>query len=148
MKTKQRLLSNRNVAGWLALVSAVALHVFDEAMTGFLPFYNQLVIDMRERLNFFPAPTFTFKAWLGGLIAAILIGYLLTPLVARSGRVIRVVTIVLGILMLGNALGHVLGSVYSGRILPGMWSSPVLLLAAAFVILQGFLGEWQGKITK
>jgi hypothetical protein len=33
----------------LILVSAVALHVLDEALTGFLPFYNQTVAELRLR---------------------------------------------------------------------------------------------------
>ncbi len=71
MTTKQKLFSNRTVVAWLSLVSAVALHVCDEAITDFLPFYNQMVINLKERLGFFPAPTFSFEAWLGGLIVAV-----------------------------------------------------------------------------
>ena len=113
--------------------------------TDFLPFYNQSVINLRERLGFFPAPTFSFEFWLGGLIGAIILGYSLTPFVYRGGKVIRVVSVVLGILMVGNALGHLLGSVYLGMVLPGMWSSPFLLVAALFVIIQSLRGNWQIK---
>lgn len=55
--TKQRWFTDRKVIAWLSMVSAVGIHVFDEAMTGFLPFYNELVIELRTRLGFFPAPS-------------------------------------------------------------------------------------------
>ena len=136
---------NRNSAAWFLLVSAVSLHVFDEVMTDFLPFYNQSVINLKKKLGFFPAPTFSFGVWLGGLIGAVILGFCITPLVARGGKIIRVITLVLGILMVGNALGHLLGSIYFGKILPGVLSSPFLLIAALFVIIQGLRGKWQNR---
>lgn len=115
----------------------------DESLTGFLPFYNQQVLSLRARLGFFPAPTFSFRAWLGGLIVAIILGFLMTFLVQRGGRGIRWVTTVLAVLMVGNALGHLVVSVYQGRALPGVWSSPLLLVAATWMAKEGFTGEWR-----
>ncbi|NIR51511.1 hypothetical protein GWO43_23300 [candidate division KSB1 bacterium] len=145
--TKQTFFFNQNVVAWLALVSAVGLHVFDEAMTDFLPTYNQIVLDLRNQLGFFPAPTFSFAVWLTGLIAAIILGYSMTVFVARGGKVIRIITTILGILMVVNALSHFFGSIYYGKVFPGTWSSPFLLAAALFVTIRGFSGEWQAKRT-
>jgi len=39
------------------------------------------------------------------------------------------------ILMIGNALGHIGSSVYMGRLMPGVYSSPVLLVAALFTLV-------------
>ncbi|OGF67412.1 MAG: hypothetical protein A2Y62_02255 [Candidatus Fischerbacteria bacterium RBG_13_37_8] len=138
MKQIKELFVNKNALAWFVLVTAVALHVIDEAITGFLPFYNQAVYDIKARLGFFPAPTFSFGMWIEGLIVAILIGYSIIPLVARGGRIIRVVTLVVGIMMVINALGHLLGSLFTKTILPGMWSSPILLFAALYVVVRGF----------
>ncbi len=139
--TKHILFSNRNVVAWLSLVSAVGLHVFDEVMTDFLPTYNQIVLDLRNQLGFFPAPTFSFGVWLGGLIGAIILGYLMTMFVARGGKVIRIITMVLGILMIVNALGHFFGSIYLGKLFPGTWNSPFLFAAALFVTCKGSVGN-------
>lgn len=143
MKTLRVSLSNHDVLAWVLFVSALALHVFDEAMTDFLPFYNQTVLSLKERFGFFPAPTFTFQNWLTGLITLIVIGYLATIKVAQGGRVIRVVTVALGFLMIANALGHLLGSLYYGRMLPGLLSSPILLAASVWVIIRGFRNSSQ-----
>ncbi len=137
MKTLRVSLSNRDVLAWVLFISALALHVFDEAMTDFLPFYNQTVLSLKERFGFFPVPTFTFQSWLTGLITLIVIGYLATIKVAQGGRVIRTVTVVLGFLMIANALGHLLGSLYFGRMLPGLLSSPILLAASVWVMIRG-----------
>jgi hypothetical protein len=134
---------NRNVSAWLLLVTAIAVHVLDEALTGFLPFYNQMVGDLRERLGFFPAPTFSLGVWLGGLVAAILLLFCMTPMVRCGGKFIRALATVLGILMIENALSHLGGSAFFGRVLPGMWSSPFLLVAAVWMVFQGLRGVWR-----
>jgi hypothetical protein len=132
------LFKNRNALAWVLMISAVALHVLDEVSTGFLPFYNNLAEGLRAVLGFSFPPIFSFETWLGGLIAAIIISFALTHLVVRGGRFIRILTTVVGMLMVVNALGHMLGSVYLGRLMPGFWSSPFLLVTAAYVVLRGF----------
>jgi len=133
---------NRNAIAWLCLVSALAIHVFDEATTGFLSFYNDTILGLRETLSFFRAPTFTFSSWITGLTIALAMGFALTWQVSRGGKFIRVLTIAVAVLMLGNALGHLLGSAYLGRILPGFRSSFLLLPAALWMLWRGFVGDW------
>jgi hypothetical protein len=132
------ILHPKSATTWVLMISAVTVHVFDETVTDFLPLYNELALNLRERVGFPLMPTFTFGAWLGGLIAAIVICFSLTPMVNRGGRFIRTLTTVLGIIMVGNALGHMLGSVYFGRLLPGFWSSPFLLVTAVLVVVRRF----------
>jgi hypothetical protein len=134
----------RTATAWLAMVTAVGVHVIDEALTGFLAFYNPLVLSMRQRFGFFPMPIFTFPVWIAGLTLAVLIGFALTPAVARGGRVIRVVCGSLSVLMIGNACGHMLGSVYFGRLLPGFWSSPFLLAASVWMLVR-VISAWNHR---
>jgi hypothetical protein len=141
----RKLLADRNASAWLLMVFAIALHVLDETITGFLPFYNSSVAALRDRLGFFPAPTFSVELWLGGLIVGILLCLGVTVVVARGGKTIRWIAAILGMLMIFNALGHLLGSLYIGRILPGAYSSPVLLLSAVFVVLRAIRGTWHIK---
>lgn len=130
---------------WLAMCGALALHVTDEALTGFLAIYNPTVLALRARIRWFPMPAFGFREWLFGLIAAICFGLLLTPLFFRGHRVIRpfawFVAVVAG---LGNATGHITGtilgrtvaSVRFPRPMPGFWSSPLLIAAAIWLIVE------------
>ena len=131
----------KNTTAWVLMVSAIAVHVFDEAVTDFLSLYHGVALDIRESLGFSFPPIFTFETWLGVLIIGILVCFALTPIVKRGGRIIRVFTIVLGILMIVNSLGHMLGSAYFGSILPGFWSSPLLILTASLVVVRGFSGR-------
>src|SRR5258708_9354809 len=64
---------------WILLCLAFCSHVADEALTGFLNVYNPTVIAMRDRLSWFPMPTFEYRQWLVGLIVANLILLALTP---------------------------------------------------------------------
>ena len=142
MNTPQKSFFNRNVLAWVLLVTALALHVLDETLSDFLPFYNQTVTNLKEQIGFFPAPTFSFSIWLGGLISVIIVLYLITFFVSRGGRIMQIFTLIFSILMLLNGLGHLIGSLYLGEILPGMWSSPFLVVTALFVSFQGIRGEW------
>jgi hypothetical protein len=116
---------------WLLLAFAIALHVTDEALTGFLPVYNETVQSLR-----LPLPTFTFAVWITGLAGGVLLMLAVAPAFGRN----RVWTIrvawVLGILMVANAIGHTAGTVYFARPMPGFWSSPLLLAAALGMLNQ------------
>ncbi len=115
---------------WLGLAVSLALHVTDEALTGFLPAYNQIVEGMKARHPWLPLPTFTFPVWLTGLIIGIILLFGLTPLAARNNRYLRIIALFLALLMIGNALAHLGASLYWGKAAPGVYSSPVLLAAA------------------
>lgn len=127
---------------WLALAAAVALHVTDEALTGFLSVYNPTVLAMRQTFPNFPMPVFTFPIWLGGLIALIAVLLALSPFAFRGDSWIRYLAWPLAVIMLLNALGHTLGtilghtvpSVQFARPMPGFYSSPLLAAASLFLM--------------
>lgn len=120
---------------WLCLAFALGIHVTDEALTEFLPVYNGVVRAVRAQHSWVPLPTFTFPIWLGGLILGVILLLALTPIVSRGVRWIRVMSLVLGVVMCGNALGHILASLYWSRFAPGVLFSPFLLLAAIALVV-------------
>ena len=132
----------REARAWVIMVAAVGIHVLDETLTDFLPYYNAQVLSLRARLGFFPAPTFTFPQWIGGLVAAVLLGFAATPLVARGGRTMRVVCGIVSTLMIANACGHILGSLYFGYVVPGFGSSPLLLITSIWMLRVVVRGVW------
>jgi multisubunit Na+/H+ antiporter MnhE subunit len=85
--------------------------VTDEALTGFLEVYNPTVIAMRERLSWFPMPTFAYREWLIGLIVANLILLALTPFAYRNARWLRPLAYFFAAVMLLNGMGHTLFTV-------------------------------------
>ena len=131
-------------AAWVGLGIALALHVTDEALTGFLPVYNGIVEGIRMNHPWVPLPTFTFPIWLGGLMLGIVLLFVFTPAVSRGARWIRVASLVLSILMIGNALGHFGALLYWRRIAPGAYSSPVLLVAAILLLITATRANVQG----
>ncbi len=123
----------RRARAWRLLVAALAVHVADEAATGFLDFYNPLVRSMRAQLPWFPAPTFTFGWWLAGLVLLVVVLALLSPAVHRGAPGTRFVSWVFCGIMTLNGVGHLAGSIYFERWLPGATSAPLLLVSSAML---------------
>src|SRR6266567_7741345 len=135
----------RLVVAWLLMCAALALHVTDEASTGFLAVYNPTVLAMRAKLGFWPMPIFEFREWLTGLVIGILLLAALSPFAFRNPRWIRPVlyfcAVVTGLLnVLGHTiatiLGHTVAAVRFPRPAPGFYSSPVLLIASVYLLVQ------------
>jgi hypothetical protein len=121
---------------WISLSLALAIHVTDEALTDFLSVYNPTALAIRGRLPWLPLPTFTFKMWLSGLILGIGALLALSPLAFRHTRWLTVPAYLLAILMMANGLQHILGSVYLHRLMPGVYSSPLLLAGSTYLLLS------------
>jgi hypothetical protein len=129
-------LSARNWGiAWIALVLALALHVTDEALTGFLPLYNEIVGSIRESIPWFPFPTFTFAVWISGLVTLVFVLLAVSPLVFQGHAWLRPIAYFLAVLMIANAIAHATASLYWGIWAPGVYSSPVLLVAAAALLV-------------
>ncbi|MEW6320461.1 MAG: HXXEE domain-containing protein [Acidobacteriota bacterium] len=122
--------ARRHATAWAALVATLAVHVVDEAATGFLDFYNPLVEQLRETLGWLLMPAFTFPVWLTGLVMLVLALAVLTPAVRRGAPGTRTLSWAFAAIMLGNGVAHLAGSVYFSRWLPGATSAPLLLVAS------------------
>ncbi|MGB9104663.1 MAG: hypothetical protein WCC59_07895 [Terriglobales bacterium] len=129
---------------WLALCAALALHVTDEALTGFLGVWNPTVAAVHVRWPWLPMPTFRFDVWLGGLIALVVVLFAAWPRFFHGAGVLRLPAYVFSALMVGNglghavatALGHTVPEVSFARPAPGFYSSPLLIAAAVWVIAE------------
>jgi len=119
---------------WLFLAFALAIHVTDEALTGFLPVYNSVAESVRASYPRVPMPTFTFPLWIGGLATGVILLLALSPLVFAGRRWLRPVSYVLAAIMIANGLGHIGASLYRASFAPGVYSSPILLAAVALFI--------------
>ena len=134
-KSSRRRRYRRHWWAWMGLCAALAIHVADEALTDFLAVYNPAVTAIRERYPSISLPAFTFESWLASLIFAV------TALVAASffvwrGRwAMRPISHVFAIVMLLNGLGHIALSLYTWKLMPGVYSSPLLLVASITLIV-------------
>ena len=118
---------------WIFLSLALTLHVIDEALTDFLSVYNPAVQAIRKRFPFLPLPIFTFRVWLAGLCLGSLVAFGLSFLAFRGSRLAIVVAYPVAVLMFANGIGHIVASLYRGRIMPGVYSSPFLVAASAYL---------------
>jgi hypothetical protein len=126
----------RHGTAWILLALALALHVADEAANDFLSVYNPTVLRMKQALPWLPLPVFTFDVWLAGLIAAVVLLLFCSRFVFLGQHWTVPASYLLGGLMALNAFGHFAGSVAMGRAMPGVYSSPILLAAALFLIFS------------
>lgn len=128
--------ASRFGTAWLLLCVALAMHVTDEALTDFLDIYNPTVEAIRQRVPFFPMPTFTFRGWLTGLIVAVALLSTLSVAAFRGKKWMAPLAYVFGFLMLLNGCGHIAGSFYLGRLVPGVYTAPLLLAASVNLIVR------------
>ena len=131
-------------SAWFALCVAFALHIVDEATTGFLAVYNPTVISLRQRWDWFPMRAFGFREWLIALIVVCAVLFCLTPVAARGMRGLRSLAWAFAVIMLLNGLGHTLftilghtvAAVTFPRPAPGFYSSPCLLLGSLWLMVR------------
>ncbi len=129
---------------WVLLCLALAAHVSDEALTGFLSVWNPTVAAIRAELPWAPLPTFEFKVWLAGLIALVAVLLCLSVFVFHGARWMRPIAYALAVIMLGNGAGHIaatiagrtVASVHFARPAPGFYSSPLLIAAAIYLLVE------------
>ena len=135
MNTLQNRLRRNHWLAWMALCGALAVHVADEALTGFLDLYNPAVLALREKYPLLSLPTFTFEIWLALLIFAVLAISAASFFVWKGRWAMRPISHVFAVFMLINGLGHIAGSFYMREFMPGVYSSPLLLAASIALIV-------------
>jgi hypothetical protein len=81
-------------------------------------------------------PTFTFGVWLAGLIALVLALAALGGPVRRGAPGTWLASWVLATIMFLNGFGHLGGSLFFQRWLPGSTSAPLLLAASLWLGLR------------
>lgn len=128
--------SRRWAAAWATLCAAFALHVIDEAANDFLSWYNPTVLEVRARVPWLPLPVFTFPVWITGLTLAIVALAALTPLVRRGRRWLVPVAYAYGGIHVVNGIGHIATSILGRWLAPGVYSSPLLIAAAAWLLVE------------
>lgn len=129
---------------WILLCLAIILHVLDEAKHDFLSVYNPSVMVLRQSLPWLPLPTFSFRQWITGLAVGIALLFSLLPFLSRGARWTRPLVFVVSVLMIANGLGHIAGTIlgrtaaaiHFPRPMPGFYSSPILIAASLYVLMQ------------
>ena len=119
----------------MGLCAALAIHVVDEALTDFLAVYNPAVLAVRERYPSLPLPEFTFETWLSLLIFAILALVAASYFVWKGRWAMRPISHVFAFVMLLNGLLHISWSISAWKLMPGVYSSPLLLVASIALIV-------------
>jgi hypothetical protein len=120
---------------WLGFAVALGIHVADEATHDLLAFYNPSVRAIRAYIPFVSLPTFTFQVWLTGLVLGIALLLCVSPLAFRGAGWMRVAAVPLALVVgVFNASLHMLSSGFYHRWMPGVYSSPLLLTAALFLL--------------
>jgi hypothetical protein len=129
---------------WISLCLALCAHVADEASTGFLGIYNPTVLAVRAQWPWFPMPTFEFREWLIGLIAANVVLLFLSPLAFRNARWLRPFAYFFAGMMILNGMGHTLATIFGKTVAsvhvvrpaPGFYSSPLLFAGSIYLLIR------------
>jgi len=127
---------------WLFFGYSLALHVLDEAGHNFLSFYIPNALAIRRALPWLPLPVFTFQSWIGSLLCALALWMALAPMAFRRPKWMRRLAIPVAVLAgIGNALGHLGSSIYYRRLMPGVYTAPLILLAGIVLLRDAAWGR-------
>ena len=121
---------------WMALCGAFGLHIADEALTGFLPMYNDAVRELRARWPLLPIPTFRYDVWLIGLIAAWVCLATLSRVALRNPVAMVIPGFVFGGIMTGNGCVRIVGSFKLRRPALGTYSAPLLIVCGVWLLVR------------
>ena len=119
---------------WIFLTVALSLHVIDEALNDFLDLYIPIVTSFNKELGSSVFPVFSYSDWLTALSIGIAILFGLSFFAHRNQKWIIYFGYFYGILMLINAFGHLLGSLYYSRPIAGVYTAPLLLVGSIYLI--------------
>jgi hypothetical protein len=131
-------LRRRHWLAWMALCGALAIHVADEALSGWLDWYNPTAREIHEQypIVILPIllPTFTFEIWISLLIFAVVMLSAASYFVWTGRWAMRPISHVFAVFMLVNGLVHIAHSIYTREFMPGVYTSP-LIMAASIVLI-------------
>ena len=109
--------------------------MLDEAVTDFLGVYNPVFHAIRERHPFILLPIFTFDIWLSLLIFAVIALVGVSVFVWKGRWAMRPISYVFAAVMLCNGLLHIAHSILVQKLMPGVYTSPLLLAASIILIV-------------
>jgi hypothetical protein len=118
---------------WTLLCLVLAIHVADEALNDFLAVYNPAVLNLRSSIPWLNLPTFNFPLWISLLGMAVIALSVLTPHAFRGAWGMRPMAYIFSAIMLVNGIGHIAAVLYSGKAIPGIYSSPLVLASAVYL---------------
>jgi hypothetical protein len=119
---------------WITFAVTIALHAADEAAHDFLGVYNLNALAIRRRLHV-PIPVFTLRSFTVVLGTAVCVLLVLSPLAFHGVHWVRVVAVPVAILAgILNGFVHLGGSVVYRRWMPGVLTSPLLLMSGGWLL--------------
>ena len=122
---------------WLFFGYTLALHVLDEAGHDFVTLFNLNVLAVRRSVPWLRVPTLTLQDFIGILVLFLAVLLALTPLAFRGTKWVKGLAIpiaaVAGIL---NGLLHILSSMYMRRMMPGVYSAPLIVLSGMLLLKE------------
>lgn len=123
---------------WLIFGYTLALHVLDEAAHDFLSVYLPNAVAIRRAAPYLPIPLFTFQSWIASLTIALAIFLALTPWALSRQRWLRRVAVPIALIAgLLNGAAHIISSIVMGRMMPGVYSAPLLLISGTLLVRSG-----------
>jgi len=127
---------------WLFFGYTLALHVLDEAGHDFVTVFNSNALLIRRAVPFLRIPALTQQDFMGIMALFLTLLLALAPLAFRGLKWVRGLAIPIsaigGIL---NGTMHILSSIYLKRMMPGVYSSPLLLLAGILLLRRALEKE-------
>jgi hypothetical protein len=125
----------RHGLAWVGLCLALAAHVADEALANFTRLYSPAALALGRHVPYPQPPDFAPEVWLTVGVESVIILLMLAPFVFYGARWAAALSHPFAVVAFFYGLSHPAGSVYFSTAVPGLYTSPLLLAGAAYLLV-------------
>jgi hypothetical protein len=121
---------------WVGLCLCLATHIADEALAGRSKLYGPAALSLGRHVPWPQPPDFAPEVWLTVAVEAVVVLLMLAPFVFYGARWAAALSYPFAVVAFFYGLSHPAGSLYFSTAVPGLYTSPLLLAGAAFLLLS------------
>lgn len=121
---------------WVGLCLCLAAHIADEAFAGRSKLYGPAALALGRHVPWPQPPDFAPEVWLTLAVEAVVLLLMLAPFFFCGARWAAALSYPFAVIAFFYGLSHPAGSLYFSMAVPGLYTSPLLLASAVFLLLS------------
>ena len=135
----------RHGLAWVGLCLCLATHLADEAFAGRSKLYGPAALALGRHVPWPQPPDFAPEVWLTVAVEAVVVLLMLAPFVFCGARWAAALSYPFAVVAFFYGLSHPAGSLYFSMAVPGLYTSALLLVGAAVLLVSVHRVQARGR---